>query len=78
MGMFDEVLLVCPDCGETLLQQSKAGEGYLGTYTQYTGVPTKIANDIVGNFVYCTKTGKRFKIKMEVPDRVKLTLEEHW
>jgi len=32
MGMFDEILIPCPDCNGLIYKQSKSGQCVLGTY----------------------------------------------
>lgn len=65
MGLYDEVQFCCPNCKETILIQSKAGECSLGTFF-CTKVPLAIADDINGNLVYCESCGTRSKVFMPV------------
>jgi len=53
MGMFDEVKVPCPKCGEINYVQSKAGPCSLGSY-EADRVPTMIAWDLDGTLVGCS------------------------
>ena len=61
MGMFDSVYVECPHCGEKVEFQSKAGDCYLATIDQEE-VPIEIANDIVGDTIYCERCDGRFTL----------------
>lgn len=62
MGMFDNVIFDCPDCGYKLDVQSKAGYCILDTYSQHS-VPVPIAIDIENELVYCEKCDQEFLVK---------------
>lgn len=79
MGMFDSVYFNCPNCDNTIEEQSKAGECILMNYGQ-SEVPVNIANDIIGTAVYCDKCNKSFKIVSnvkEIPLTVPLRLTKN-
>ena len=61
MGMFDSVMAKCPDCGELVEFQSKAGHCDLVEYKTYE-VPTEIAIDICGDEVACKGCGTIVKL----------------
>ncbi len=48
MGMFDEVTIKCPKCGEENIEQSKAGECLLIPYT-VDSCPDEVFEDIILN-----------------------------
>ena len=52
MGMFDELVVHCPLCGEIITFQSKAGECILATY-DIQDIPPRIAGDLDGKYEHC-------------------------
>jgi hypothetical protein len=50
--MFDRVWIACPQCGNPIEFQSKAGKCHLIDY-QAGEVPLKIAGDIAGGTAWC-------------------------
>ena len=52
MGVFDTVNFPCPECGNNLQLQSKAGDCCLHEY-HYKAVPPEIAIDLDGRHVLC-------------------------
>jgi hypothetical protein len=44
MGMFDSVMVRCPECSEPMEFQSKAGPCQLANYTLHTAPPAVIAD----------------------------------
>lgn len=68
MGCFDEVRFLCPDCGEGLYAQSKAGECNMSTFPQ-EAVPLEIAGDVNGDVEVC-ECGARVKIVAPFGDTI--------
>lgn len=56
MGMFDTVVARCPECGQELEFQSKAGPCDLKRYKS-TSVPPEIACSLSGDTMSCSKCG---------------------
>ncbi len=76
MGLFDDVYFHCPECGEIVETQSKAGECSLSTYWE-DSVPVEIGVDLEGEHVYCAGCFNSFIIETEEPiARVRLKLRE--
>lgn len=67
MGMFDSVWFNCPSCGErrSIEAQSKAGDCSLHDY-ETNNVPPKIALDIDGSAVTCSKCNASFTVGAQV------------
>lgn len=63
MGMYDTVIVFCPNCGEELDFQSKAGECALFFYEEDC-VPLAIAADIHGSTNECTICGTIVRVSM--------------
>jgi NMD protein affecting ribosome stability and mRNA decay len=76
MGMYDSVWAVCPECGEPVEFQSKAGDCVLADY-DVKEVPIVIANDIEGNVSVCRKCNHLLKISMSsyVPVTVRMMVK---
>jgi len=77
MGMFDSIMFNCPSCDSSLEEQSKSGRCMLDIYPGYK-VPVGIAEDIIGNQLYCEKCDKTYIIreKHTFKTTVPLLLEE--
>ena len=67
MGMFDSVYLDCPECGDYVEFQSKAGDCELHRYYKGDGVPMDVAADILGQSRRC-KNPECGGLAMAVPD----------
>ena len=52
MGMFDRLVVPCPECGEKVEFQSKAGHCNLDSFN-LANVPTVIALDLKGEIETC-------------------------
>jgi predicted RNA-binding Zn-ribbon protein involved in translation (DUF1610 family) len=65
MGLFDRVLVACPQCGESIEFQSKAGDCWLADYTVET-MPVSIAADLDGEVERCRTCGQRVRIETEI------------
>ena len=61
MGMFDSVMFRCPECGNRIEQQSKAGDCLLHTFESHE-VPLGIADSVAGNLIYCENCDSHFSI----------------
>lgn len=64
MGMFDSVYFKCPNCGEEIEEQSKAGECILHNYDP-DSVPYEIAINLNNEKSKCYECGKEFVIKVD-------------
>ena len=64
MGMFDELTVYCPKCGNTIIFQSKAGECTLKRYTINT-VPPDIAGDLNDEWKACPNCMAVVKIQTQ-------------
>jgi hypothetical protein len=80
MGMFDSVFVECPNCGDLVEFQSKAGRCNLDRYS-IKSVPLIIAEDLAGEITQC-KCGELLEINTEnLPQRVKMFIskpESEW
>ena len=75
MGMFDRILLKCPNCEETLEFQSKGGECILKKYNE-KNVPWDVALLVNGEIVKCPKCSKNIKLKISnLPLKPKIRLQ---
>jgi transposase-like protein len=76
MGMFDEVLLPCPECGKDAIAQSKGGDCTLSRYN-FESAPPAVLGYLVDDGTYlCTRCGITFKVearyelvKVEPPEK---------
>ena len=69
MGMYDTVLIRCPNCNSAIEEQSKAGECTLQWLSEES-VPTDIADDIIGSTIECGGCGTVVTIVEKVPEPV--------
>ena len=69
MGMFDEVVLRCPECGTEVTFQSKAGRCALDKHPGHA-VPVEIAKDIEGDTESCPNCGNVVRATCLVPQTV--------
>jgi hypothetical protein len=75
MSMFDEIIFICPNCGNDIIAQSHTGKCEMKKYT-YDNVPLDAA---WGAVIYdpCTKCGSSYKCYPELPDiNVLMELEQ--
>jgi hypothetical protein len=63
MGMFDSVLVDCPQCHSTIEFQSKAGECILATFSHFTA-PFAILADLQNQSASCEKCGRVVALKI--------------
>lgn len=61
MGLYDRVQAPCPNCGNWVEWQSKAGECNMSTYF-INAVPVEIAKDILNEIQNCDECGRSVKI----------------
>ena len=61
MGMFDSVIVNCPECGTAVEFQSKAGCCELKRYS-HRSVPQEIAIDIDGQHQFCKACGEKVEL----------------
>lgn len=59
MGMYDSVIFSCPNCGNKIEFQSKAGVCELEHYSP-DRIPCKVAADILHDVEYCSKCSQPF------------------
>ena len=71
MGMFDSVMVKCPECGEEIEFQSKAGECLCEVYPE-ENVPVVVAADISGEKCVCHKCQTPFTIFTELVSHVRV------
>jgi len=64
MSMFDRIWVNCPQCGEKVEFQSKAGPRELFDYN-LDNAPSAILGEIVGTWEQC-KCGKKMKLEGKV------------
>ena len=64
MGMFDELLVKCPNCNKEVSFQSKAGECIMHTY-HIDDVPDGIAIDLDGEYMICSNCGNYVSISTQ-------------
>ena len=75
MGMFDTVHFRCPSCGDGMEEQSKAGNCRLSNYSAGS-VPMSIADNMVGETMWCSTCDGEFTIDVESPNlRARLFLK---
>ena len=75
MGLFDIILVKCPNCNGTLEFQSKGGECVLEKYTE-KNVPWEVVLPVVGNIIKCPKCSKNIKLKVvNLPPEPKIKLQ---
>lgn len=64
MGMFDTVLVKCPNCGELNAFQSKGGECLLRTYT-LEEAPPDVLSDVNRHSPYTCSCGVELEVRLE-------------
>ena len=69
MGLYNEVIVECPDCGETYVHQSKAGSCQL----KYNSLDTAeeedaedFLEDVLNESVYCSECHHKFTAQKKV------------
>ena len=65
MGMYDILIIKCPECGAKIEFQSKAGERLMMSYN-IKNVPKCIAGDLDGQEDICPYCSRKVKIKVNV------------
>ena len=61
MGLYDEVIVPCPECGRTKNFQSKSGECLLDTYT-LKNCPDDVLKDVNRHSPYECECGCLFQV----------------
>lgn len=76
MGMFDTVVLRCPDpsCDGEVEVQTKAGPCVLHDYHARDGVPQEVADDVLGRSATCRSCGQHWRVRREQLALVRLEL----
>lgn len=65
MGLFDTVIVPCPDCGKPYEAQSKGGSCSLFTY-ELEDAPEDVLSDINRHAPFCCRgCGAVFKVKVK-------------
>jgi len=75
MGMFDRIILKCPNCNGFIEFQSKGGECILNEYT-LKNVPWNVILSINKELVKCPKCSKNIKLEItNLPKKPIIKLE---
>ena len=74
MGMFDEVIVKCPKCGEMNTLQSKGGRCVLNTYS-LDDCPEDVLKGLDESF-YCSGCEKVLKLVPKVVTKTVVVVEE--
>jgi len=69
MGLYDSVVVECPNCTTEIEFQSKAGECLLDKFDEQT-VPATVACDIAGEQEECPKCGTRLEAFLLIKPRL--------
>ena len=64
MGMFDSLIVNCPNCNGEVEFQSKAGNCSLDTYNIHN-VPAQIAIDCKDDIETCHNCGKHIRLQVQ-------------
>lgn len=62
MGVYNNLYVSCPRCGESLEIQSKAGPDSCSTYYDHQDIPTEVIDDIDEDGVYCNTCEQPWRI----------------
>ena len=73
MGMFDTVKFDCPDCKETISEQTKSGPCNLNEYFAHA-VPLSIAGCLDGDVLSCPLCRKDWRVRVASTKTVPLEL----
>jgi hypothetical protein len=66
MGMYDSVMVPCPNCGERVEFQSKSGDCLLNVYDLET-CPSDVLGDVNRHSPYdCPKCSTVFKVDLKI------------
>jgi len=73
MGMYNEVVFDCPECGSSFTEQTKTGSCVLKTF-HHSNVPVEEISGLVDreDKIYCSECGEGFTLTY--PKRVSLNL----
>ena len=61
MGMYDEVMVVCPHCGNNIEMQSRSGKCTLHRYSS-SNAPYDVLKGLEGDSFYCDSCGLSGKL----------------
>lgn len=75
MGMYDTVLIKCPECKDVFPVQSKSGPCNLKTY-RATSAPISVLVSLVGIDFICGKCGSTIVIKVEYKATVEFGIQD--
>jgi predicted RNA-binding Zn-ribbon protein involved in translation (DUF1610 family) len=64
MGMFDTVLIECPQCKRVIKEQTKSGDCNLRTY-QLEDAPAKVLMGISDRYS-CPNCGRNFRVRVKI------------
>lgn len=75
MGMFDSLVVECPNCRDEIEFQSKSGECMLTIYNKYNISPY-VAIGMDYDIIKCGKCKKNIQVEFNIPKKVgvKLTI----
>ncbi len=68
MGMFDSVMVACPDCHNPVEFQSKSGDCTLQTYC-LEDAPDRVLDGIYGDIEHCSECRTTFGVELSRPIR---------
>jgi len=71
MGMFDYVIITCPNCDKIVEDQTKSFNCLLDTINLDTSQPSHIASHFIGIWE-CDHCNKPFKVDGNIPDKILL------
>lgn len=75
MGMFDSLIVSCPDCDGHIEFQSKSGECILRNYRE-DNLPTQVAIGMNGDIESCRKCGKSLKLDCLISPYARIILND--
>lgn len=75
MGMFDTIKFHCPNCGNEIEEQTKAGGCMLETFSS-NKVPTEIAVQMAGDRIRCDMCHREYYMRIELPKTTEIELIE--
>jgi len=63
MGMFDEILMECPNCGQMIYEQSKSGPCIMARY-DFNNAPQEVLADLLHfDDIWCDECGVGIDVK---------------
>lgn len=73
MGVFNEVIVLCPKCNEQVGLQSKAGGGGCSTFYSGESIPEDIIHDLEGSGQCCYHCGYPIQVRSEYVRTIKVS-----